>query len=55
MFSGTLHAGDEVKILGENYSVQDEEDCRILTVGRLWLPVARYLNYKRNLIIFTIF
>lgn len=42
VFSGTLHAGDSVKILGENYSVQDEEDCRILTVGRLWLPVARY-------------
>lgn len=42
VFSGTLHAGDEVKILGENYSVQDEEDCRIMTVGRLWLPVSRY-------------
>ncbi|KAI1730966.1 elongation factor tu GTP binding domain-containing protein [Ditylenchus destructor] len=42
VFSGTLHAGDEVKILGENYSIQDEEDCRIMTVGRLWISVARY-------------
>ncbi|KAH7725769.1 elongation factor 2-like protein [Aphelenchoides avenae] len=31
VFSGTLHAGDE-----------DEEDCRIMTVGRLWLSCARY-------------
>ncbi|KAL3124898.1 hypothetical protein niasHT_001791 [Heterodera trifolii] len=42
VFSGTIHSGDEVKILGENYSIQDEEDCRVMTVGRLWLPVARY-------------
>jgi 116 kDa U5 small nuclear ribonucleoprotein component len=41
VFSGTLKAGDEVKILGENYSIQDEEDSRVMTVGRLWLPVAR--------------
>uniref|UniRef100_A0A915D2S5 Elongation factor 2 n=1 Tax=Ditylenchus dipsaci TaxID=166011 RepID=A0A915D2S5_9BILA len=42
VFSGTIHAGDEIKILGENYSIQDEEDCRVMTVGRLWLSVARY-------------
>ncbi|KAI6190938.1 Tr-type G domain-containing protein [Aphelenchoides bicaudatus] len=42
VFSGTLNEGDEVKILGESYSVQDEEDCRILPVGRLWIAVGRY-------------
>ncbi|CAD5222309.1 unnamed protein product [Bursaphelenchus xylophilus] len=42
VISGTLKSGDEVKLLGEAYSIQDEEDCRILTVGRLWLPVGRY-------------
>uniref|UniRef100_A0A915P5M4 116 kDa U5 small nuclear ribonucleoprotein component n=1 Tax=Meloidogyne floridensis TaxID=298350 RepID=A0A915P5M4_9BILA len=42
IFSGMIHIGDEVKILGENYSIQDEEDCRVMTVGRLWIPVARY-------------
>ncbi|KAI6241792.1 Tr-type G domain-containing protein [Aphelenchoides fujianensis] len=42
VLSGTLHVGDEVKILGENYSIQDEEDCRVMPVGRLWISVARY-------------
>lgn len=37
-----MHEGDEVKILGESYSVNDEEDCRILPVGRLWIAIGRY-------------
>lgn len=32
----------QVRILGESYSIQDEEDCRIMTVGRLWISVARF-------------
>ncbi|KAH8381536.1 hypothetical protein KR093_007472 [Drosophila rubida] len=40
--SGTLHAGQEVRVLGENYTLQDEEDSRILQVGRLWVYEARY-------------
>lgn len=35
----------QVRILGENYSIQDEEDCRIMTVGRLWISVARFLHF----------
>lgn len=31
----------QVRILGENYSIQDEEDCRVMTVGRLWVSAAR--------------
>ena len=42
VLSGTLKAGSEVRILGENYSIQDEEDSCVTMVGRLWLPVARY-------------
>lgn len=42
VMSGTLHAGTDVRILGENYTLQDEEDSRILTVGRLWIYEARY-------------
>uniref|UniRef100_A0A0R3RWB3 Tr-type G domain-containing protein n=1 Tax=Elaeophora elaphi TaxID=1147741 RepID=A0A0R3RWB3_9BILA len=42
VISGTLYAGQDVRILGESYSIQDEEDCRIMTVGRLWISVARY-------------
>lgn len=42
VMSGTLHAGQEVRILGENYTLQDEEDSRILQVGRIWVYEARY-------------
>lgn len=41
VFSGTLSAGQNVLILGENYTLQDEEDSRVLTVGRLWISEAR--------------
>uniref|UniRef100_A0A8C2DC88 116 kDa U5 small nuclear ribonucleoprotein component n=1 Tax=Cyprinus carpio TaxID=7962 RepID=A0A8C2DC88_CYPCA len=42
VLSGTLQAGQPVKVLGENYSLEDEEDSQICTVGRLWISVARY-------------
>jgi len=42
VMSGTLHAGQEIRLLGENYTVFDEEDSRTLRVGRLWIYEARY-------------
>ena len=42
VMSGTLHAGQEVRLLGENYTVFDEEDSRNMRVGRLWIYEARY-------------
>uniref|UniRef100_A0A8C0IL85 116 kDa U5 small nuclear ribonucleoprotein component n=1 Tax=Chelonoidis abingdonii TaxID=106734 RepID=A0A8C0IL85_CHEAB len=42
VLSGTIHAGQPVKLLGENYTLEDEEDSQICTVGRLWISVARY-------------
>ncbi|XP_063547720.1 116 kDa U5 small nuclear ribonucleoprotein component isoform X1 [Cydia strobilella] len=42
IMSGTLYAGQSVRVLGENYSTQDEEDSRIMNVGRLWIYEARY-------------
>jgi len=42
IMSGTLHAGQEIRLLGENYTVFDEEDSRTLRVGRLWIYEARY-------------
>ena len=30
-----------MRLLGENYSIYDEEDSRILTVGRLWIFQVR--------------
>uniref|UniRef100_A0A8C9ELD8 Elongation factor Tu GTP binding domain containing 2 n=1 Tax=Pavo cristatus TaxID=9049 RepID=A0A8C9ELD8_PAVCR len=40
VLSGTIHAGQPVKVLGENYTLEDEEDSQICTVGRLWISVA---------------
>lgn len=42
IMSGTLYANQEVRILGENYTLQDEEDSRMGQVGRLWIAEARY-------------
>ena len=42
VLSGTLRANQDVKVLGEKYTLLDEEDSRILTVGRLWIHEARY-------------
>ncbi|CAM1330636.1 EFTUD2 (predicted) [Pycnogonum litorale] len=42
VMSGTLHANQDVRILGESYTLSDEEDSRILSVGRLWIYEARY-------------
>ncbi|KAK2147140.1 hypothetical protein LSH36_568g02003 [Paralvinella palmiformis] len=42
VISGTLYANQDVRILGENYSLQDEEDSRHGQVGRLWVSEARY-------------
>jgi U5 small nuclear ribonucleoprotein component len=42
VFSGTLQANQQVKILGENYTLQDEEDSRHCQVGRIWIYNARY-------------
>lgn len=42
VFSGTLQGNQHVKILGENYTLQDEEDSRYCQVGRIWIYNARY-------------
>lgn len=42
VMSGTLHAKQMVKILGESYSSQDEEDSRVMQVGKLCIYESRY-------------
>ncbi|CAL1292395.1 unnamed protein product [Larinioides sclopetarius] len=42
VMSGTLQANQDVRILGESYTSTDEEDSRVMTVGRLWISEARY-------------
>lgn len=41
VMSGTLSANQDVRILGESYTSIDEEDSRVMTVGRLWISEAR--------------
>jgi U5 small nuclear ribonucleoprotein component len=42
VMSGTLVAGSVVRVLGENYSPDDEEDCAVKTVRKLWVYQTRY-------------
>jgi 116 kDa U5 small nuclear ribonucleoprotein component len=39
--SGTVRKGAEVKVLGEGYSPEDEEDMMKATVEDIWIPEAR--------------
>lgn len=49
VLSGTIQAGQPVKVLGENYTLEDEEDSQVCTVGRLWISVARCAEWLRCL------
>ncbi|XP_065176725.1 116 kDa U5 small nuclear ribonucleoprotein component-like [Sycon ciliatum] len=42
VFSGTVTAGQRVRVLGENYSLDDVEDSKVAQIGRLWIHEARY-------------
>jgi U5 small nuclear ribonucleoprotein component len=42
VLSGTLECNQHIKILGENYTPQDEEDSRYCQAGRIWIYNARY-------------
>lgn len=42
IISGTLRKGQELKVLGEGYSPEDEEDMLVATVEDIWISEARY-------------
>ena len=42
VMSGTLKSGDKVRVLGEGYSLDDEEQQEDETVGSLYIPGGRY-------------
>lgn len=42
VFSGELNVGDRVRVLGEGYTKEDEEDMVEQDVSNLWLYAARY-------------
>ncbi|RMY71412.1 hypothetical protein D0863_05166 [Hortaea werneckii] len=42
VLSGTARAGDKVRVLGEGYSVEDEEDMVNGTISDVWIAESRY-------------
>ncbi|CAO1630088.1 unnamed protein product [Sympodiomycopsis kandeliae] len=43
VMSGTAHVGDRVKVLGEGYSQDDEEDMVSATIDGVWVSETRYV------------
>ena len=42
ILSGTVKPGDRVRVLGEAYAPEDEEDSAVATVTAVWVYQARY-------------
>lgn len=42
VMSGTARAGDQVRVLGEGYSLDDEEDMTMATISDTWIANSRY-------------
>ncbi|EMC94952.1 hypothetical protein BAUCODRAFT_34952 [Baudoinia panamericana UAMH 10762] len=42
VMSGTVQAGQQVRVLGENYSIDDEEDMVNTTIEAVWIAESRY-------------
>jgi U5 small nuclear ribonucleoprotein component len=43
VMSGTLRQGQVVKVLGEGYSPEDEEDMVLQTVDNIWVNESRWV------------
>jgi U5 small nuclear ribonucleoprotein component len=48
VLSGTLRVGQQVNVLGETYSLEDQEDSAKRTVARLWIYQVRQLSEPRS-------
>eukprot|EP00741_Cyanophora_paradoxa_P015747 tig00020904_g15202.t1 len=42
VYSGTIRVGDTVNVLGEGYTLEDEEDMSVKDVSKLWIHQSRY-------------
>jgi 116 kDa U5 small nuclear ribonucleoprotein component len=42
VYSGTIRTGQQVKVLGEAYTVDDEEDMAVLEIKALYVSMARF-------------
>ena len=41
ILAGTVRVGDRVRVLGEGYSPDDEEDCVVKEITNLWIYQVR--------------
>ncbi|KAF2836552.1 P-loop containing nucleoside triphosphate hydrolase protein [Patellaria atrata CBS 101060] len=42
VMSGTARAGQQVRVLGEGYTLEDEEDMVVATINDTWISESRY-------------
>jgi len=42
VMSGIAKAGQQVRVLGENYTIDDEEDMTLATISDTWIASSRY-------------
>ena len=42
VMSGIAKAGQQVRVLGEGYTIDDEEDMTLSTIGETWIAESRY-------------
>ena len=42
MISGTIKEGDDARIMGEGYTIEEQEDVVVKTVEKLWIMQPRY-------------
>ncbi|KAL9121166.1 MAG: hypothetical protein Q9187_002281, partial [Circinaria calcarea] len=42
VMSGTVKAGQQVRVLGEGYTIDDEEDMAISIISDIWIAESRY-------------
>lgn len=50
VMSGTVRKGMEVKVLGEGYSPEDEEDMVKAVVEDVWIAESRCVVSKRSIV-----
>jgi U5 small nuclear ribonucleoprotein component len=42
VISGTIKKGEDIKVLGEGYTIEEEEDMIVKNAQRLWIMQSRY-------------
>ncbi|MCJ1252750.1 hypothetical protein MMC24_000556 [Lignoscripta atroalba] len=42
VMSGTVKGGQQVRVLGEGYTIDDEEDMTVSTISDVWIAESRY-------------